>query len=69
MSNVSSFGSRYLKKENEFFVEASAFSPPAVGSLQKAEHYVSCNKNRGRRYKGKDFFLLQDAKSDVAGIL
>ena len=43
---------RRLKKENGFLEEASAFSLPAVGSLQKAENDVSCHKNRGRRDKG-----------------
>lgn len=60
---------RRLKEENEFLEEASAFSPPAVGSLQKAENDVPCHKNRGRRHKGKDFFLLPDAEGNAAGIL
>ncbi len=58
---------RRLKEENEFLEETGAFSPPAVGSLQKAENDVSCHKNRGRRYQGKDFFLLSDAESDTTG--
>lgn len=58
-----------LKEENEFLEEASAFSLPAVGSLQKAENDVSCDQNRRRRDKGKNFFLLPDAESHAAGIL
>ncbi len=60
---------RRLKEENEFLEETGAFSPPAVGSLQKAENDVSCHKNRGRRDKRKNFFLLPDAESGAAGIL
>ena len=45
---------RRLKEENEFGEDVSAFSLPAVGSLQKAENDdVSCHKNGRRRYEGK----------------
>lgn len=57
-----------LKEENEFF-EQELFSLPAVGSLQKVENDVSRHKNRGRRDKGNDFFLLTDAESHASGIL
>lgn len=43
------------------------FSPPAVGSLQKAGNDVYCLKNRRRRDKGKDFFLRPDAESHGQG--
>lgn len=36
---------RRLKEENEFLEEASAFLPPTIGSLQKAENEVACHKN------------------------
>ena len=35
----------------------------------KEQEKEICRLNRGRRYKGKDFFLLPDAESNAAGIL
>ncbi|MFQ7290144.1 MAG: transposase [Lacrimispora saccharolytica] len=52
---------RRLKEENEFLEEASAFSPPAVGSQQKPENDISGFENRGRQDYRKNLILLPDA--------
>ena len=52
---------RRLKEENEFLEEASAFSPPAVGSQQKPENDVSGFENRGRQDYRKNRILLPNA--------
>ena len=61
--------SAVLKEKMTFLRKPALFLPPAVGSLQETENDVSRHKNRGRREKGKDFFLLPDAESDTAEIL
>ena len=60
---------RRLKEENEFLEEASAFSPPAVGSQQKPENDLSRFENRGRQDYRKNFILLPDAWYQPAGLL
>lgn len=60
---------RRLKEENEFLAEASAFSPPAVGSQQKPENDLSRFENRGRQDYWKNFILLPDAWYQPAGLL
>ena len=52
---------RRLKEENEFLEEASAFSPPAVGSQQKPENDLSCPEDRGRQDYRENLVLLQNA--------
>lgn len=52
---------RRLKEENEFLEEASAFSPPAVGSQQKPENDVSGFENRRRQDYRKNRILLPNA--------
>ncbi len=52
---------RRLKEGNEFLEEASAFSPPAVGSQQKPENDLSGFKNRGRQDYRENLLLLPDA--------
>lgn len=57
---------RRLKEENEFLEEASAFLPPTIGSLQKAENEVACHKNWERHYKGEGFnSIIQTIKRQV----
>ena len=52
---------RRLKEENEFLEEASAFSPPAVGSQQKPENDLSGSEDRGRQDYRENLVLLQNA--------
>ena len=49
---------RRLKEENEFLEEASAFSPPAVGSQQKPEDDLSSAQDRGRQEQRQNRILL-----------
>ena len=49
---------RRLKEENEFLEEASAFSPPAVGSQQKPEDELSSAQDRGRQEQRQNRILL-----------
>ena len=62
---------RRLKEENEFLEEASAFSPPAVGSQQKPENDLSGFENRGRQDdRGKFHFTgRRGAWCQSAGLL
>ena len=60
---------RRLKEENEFLEEASAFSPPAVGSQQKPENDLSGFENRGRQNDRENFILLPDAWCQSARLL
>lgn len=60
---------RRLKEENEFLEEASAFSPPAVGSQQKPENDISGFENRGRQDYRENFILLPNAWYQPAGLL
>ncbi|MFQ9702703.1 MAG: transposase [Enterocloster clostridioformis] len=60
---------RRLKEENEFLEEASAFSPPAVGSQQKPENDLSGFENRGRQDDRENFILLPDAWCQSARLL
>ena len=51
---------RRLKEENEFLEEASAFSPPAVGSRQKPENDLSGPEDRRRQgLPGKSRFTAE----------
>ena len=52
---------RRLKEENEFLEEASAFSPPAVGSRQKPENDLSGPEDRRRQDYRENLVLLQNA--------
>ena len=49
---------RRLKEGNEFLAEASAFSPPAVGSQQRAANEIHRPKNRRRQEERKNCILL-----------
>ena len=60
---------RRLKEENEFLEEASAFSPPAVGSQQKPENALSCPEDRGRQDYRENFILLPNAWYQPARLL
>ena len=60
---------RRLKEENEFLEEASAFSPPAVGSQQKPENDLSGFENRGRQDYRENLILLPDAWCQPARFL
>ncbi len=60
---------RRLKEENEFLEEASAFSPPAVGSQQKPENDLSGSEDRGRQDYRKNLVLLQNAWNQPPGLL
>ena len=60
---------RRLKEENECLEEASAFSPPAVGSQQKPENDLSGFENRGRQDYRENLILLPDAWCQPARFL
>ena len=60
---------RRLKEENEFLAEASAFSPPAVGSQQRAANEIHRPKNRRRQEERKNYILLQNAGCKPARVL
>ena len=49
---------RRLKEENEFLAEVSVFSPPAVGSQQRAANEIHRPKNRRRQEERKNCILL-----------
>ena len=60
---------RRLKEENEFLEEASAFSPPAVGSQQKPENDLSGTEDRGRQDYRENLVLLQNAWDQSSRLL
>ena len=60
---------RRLKEENEFLEEASAFSPPAVGSQQKPENDLSGPEDRGRQDYRENLVLLQNAWDQSSRLL
>ncbi|MCI9569994.1 MAG: hypothetical protein HFG14_08890 [Lachnospiraceae bacterium] len=57
-----------LAKEPGGEKAASAFLPPAVAGLPKAENDIPCPENQRQYYQGKNFSLLPDASGGTAGI-
>ena len=60
---------RRLKEENAFLEEASAFSPPAVGSQQGPENEVPCRKDVRRRGKREACNVLPSSGSKPTKVL